>query len=250
MCFFSLTPSILQNLLISKLSKKDNEQIKLTANNWEKAFKAKMGKDFDRFGNDENKQIIMGKNKFLILFLIICLLTNCKSSSNGKLVIEVKELNLIFTKPDILSDRDSMANFETYIFFEARCLVKNGAGIEKEILLNNLMSKDYSFDISLHFIDKDIFFYNYPFSASLYPIRNRQVIKGYDSILISLQTPLAFSLKEANMAKVDSVLQLVKKSKFNLIINQNGKADYILNNNEIAYGLVPISDKCFLPRPL
>jgi hypothetical protein len=109
------------------------------------------------------------------------------------------------------------------------------------------MIKDYSFDIKLNFKGKDVVFYNYPFTASLYPVRNRQVIKAHDSISVNLQSPIAFYLKDANVKNVDSILQLARGGKFSLIFNLTKDADYIIGNNIITYDVVPISDKCFFP---
>ena len=191
----------------------------------------------------------MSRNEIFILSLMLCLLVACKTGDNSRLRIELKSVDFIYSRPDVLSNQDTNSNFKTYIFLGVRCLIKNPSSVNREVILNNLMLKDYSFDVKMDFTRKEIFFYNYPFSGSFFPVTNKLDIKAYDSNYIDLQTPLVFYFKKVNLNKIDSLFQALRQSKFSLILNKIQDAEFLIDSNKIKYSLLPISDKCFLSMP-
>jgi len=184
--------------------------------------------------------------RILILTLGFCFLFACDRSNRSKFLIEVKNVSLVYTKPDVFLDRDTTTKFQSYIFFQVECLIKNFTG-KKEISLNNLIIRDYSFDIQMKFMNENIFFYNYPFSNNFYPVRNKQVVNAFDSVSISLQTPVVFSIKDAGRKKIDSLFRILKESKFYVELNRMRNADVIIDTSSVKFNFMSISNKCFLP---
>jgi len=184
--------------------------------------------------------------RILIFTLGFCFLFACNLGNRSRFLIEVKNVSLVYTKPDVFLDRDTTANFQSYIFFQVECLIKNFTG-KKEIIFNNLIIKDYSFDFKMKFMNGNILFYNYPFSNNFYPVRNKQVVNALDSVSISLQTPVVFSIKDAGRKKIDSLFRILKESKFYVELNRMRNADVIIDTSSVKFNFMSISNKCFLP---
>lgn len=186
-------------------------------------------------------------NKKLLLIISVLLFLGCYSNKEKEIILEVKHVDFIYTKPYILFNNDTKTNFQSHIFLQIECLIKNKSESSKRVLLNNLIENNYSFNIKMAIKEKkNIIFYNYPFTNKFFPVKNDQIINNADSITVNLQSPLLYYFKEINQVKIDSIFNSFRKNKFYIIPNQIKNIELIFDSSDIKYDIVPISDNCFI----
>lgn len=181
----------------------------------------------------------MNKKIYTIIFLSFFL--SCKPSKN-EIIFELKEVDFIYTKPQNFINNNSNDQFESYIFYKIEGLIKNETEDSVTILLNDLMTDNYSFDFNIQSAKKNIPFYNYPFSGFFYPVQNSAFINPKDSLFISLQSPLISHHKKINQKGIDSLFNLLKASHFKI----SGKnINIVINEQKIRFHLISFPPKNF-----
>ena len=187
------------------------------------------------------KELTINRKIYLALFVSAFLSCHHASTMN-EITLEVKEVNFIYTKPQIFTGYDSSDEFESYVFYQIEGVIKNDTKDSVTIFLNDLMSDNYSFDLDMQFDKKNIPFYNYPFSGYFYPIFNKIPIGSNDSTFINLQSPLIKYYKKINQKGIDSLFKLFQKSYFK-VSEKNSKVE--LDKNKARFHLLPVAPKKF-----
>jgi len=150
--------------------------------------------------------------------VMYCLLTSCNSKKVG-LEIGLREVKVIYTKPGVISNYDSLTKYPSNIYFGMSVNIKNNSNEERLIKLNDLRDNEEGLGFFLIRNKKTITFYNYSFSNIAYPGESVFVLKANDSVLINLESPYYYSNKKSQLRIVDSIFKDLVA--YHFVVKQN-----------------------------
>ena len=183
------------------------------------------------------------KAKYYLKVLSILIITffNCTNSRLKTISIQIEDVTLLYTKPNIVSNLDSVIKFKSEVYVQVGTTIRNKTSKKIELIFNNLRNSDYSFDLVIDMDGNNTKVYNYPFSNYSFPVKNRNVLNPHDSIYVKFETPFIYSSINFQIHKIDSLLNEIKNSKFKIEEVTDQKNEYRLDHSNITYFSEPVN---------
>lgn len=172
----------------------------------------------------------------LATILVFAIFSSC--SDKKEIKIYVKEINLIYTKPVLISNLDTISKFNSKINYEIRFDLINNTEKKLEVVLNDLRTNEYTFDLMLKLSDTQINYYNYPFSQVNYPSINKIALNPNEKEYIEMESPLFNFYYNISMMTIDSLKEVLNKSEKSIFL-KNTKFKYQVDHKNITINAVP-----------